>query len=323
MGWNATNVAQATALDQVLRSQMPGMLLRPVVFMTVLGAAWAAGRPLSMEAVIALYLAIAVLMSFVQLRLVGPFFSFMKGVVPDITGWQRWITGGLMLAPGRLLTDRLKDVLVLISGVPLGVVGVAHIAVALSIVNFLNFTITAVDTSFAPKTARSLTRGLADGLAPRQMRRTTHFIAVSGILKMGMLALGAMMLWLLMTPLMRLYGPDYADTAPVIWWFVLMPLANAFFGNTALVMQIFDRRADFLMTSLLALAALPLVGIYGVPAAIAAGADPLVATAACFALTMLALQALRWVLCLWRTGIDTSFPGALIRRQLQKPGPSE
>jgi O-antigen/teichoic acid export membrane protein len=320
MGWNATNSAQAAALDQVLRSQVPPMLLRPLVFMAILGIMWALGLPLGLESVIAIYLIIVVLIALVQLKLVWPFFSFMKSAVPDVSGWQRWIGAGLLLSPGRLLTDRLKDLLVLISSVPLGAVGVAQVAVALSLINFLNFGINAVETSFAPKTARSLTRDLADGVAPRDMRRATHFIAVTGVLKMAMVAAAVLVLWLLLPLIIRLFGPDYAAAAPAAWCFMLIPVANAVFGNTSLVMQIFDQRTEFFLTSLLALIALPLVGIYGVPVVIAEGVDPLIATALSFAVTMVALQALRWILCLWRTGIDASFFGALIRRQQLKKG---
>ena len=321
MGWNATNAAQATALDQVLRSQLPGMLLRPLVFVASLGLIWLIGLPLGPETVIAIYLTVVVLIAFVQHTLVRRYFSFMRLAVPDITGWKRWISTGLLLAPNRLLSDRLKDVLLLISAVPLGAVGVAQMAVALSIVNFLNFTIVAVETSFAPKTARSLTRDLADGGAAHEYRRATHFIAFSGVLKMGMVSAGAIMLWLLMPLLIRLFGPDYAASAPVIWWFLLLPVANVIFGNTSLVMQVFDQRTEFFFTSLLALVALPMVGIYGVPLVVASGVDPLIATAALFALTMVCLQALRWLLCWWRTGIDVSFIGALIRQQRQKKEP--
>jgi O-antigen/teichoic acid export membrane protein len=318
MGWNATNSAQAAALDQVLRSQVPPMLLRPLVFMATLGTMWAIGLPLGLETVIALYLIIVVLIAAVQFKLVWPHFDFMKSATADVTGWRRWLAAGLLLAPGRLLTDRLKDVLVLISAFPLGAVGVAQITVALSLINFLNFAINAVEMSFSPKTARSLARGLADGVAPRDMRRAIHFIAVTGVLKMAMVLGAVLVLWFLLPLIMRLFGPDYAAAAPATWCFILIPLANAVFGNTSLVMQIFDQRTEFFLTSLLALIALPIVGIYGVPIVIARGIDPLIATAGSFTATMVALQALRWALCLWRTGIDASFLGALIRRQMLK-----
>ena len=320
MGWNATNAAQATALDQVLRSQIPGMLLRPLVFVAVLGAIWLIGLSLGLETVIAIYLAVAVLISFVQYKLVWRYFSFMKSVEPDFSGWQRWIATGLLLAPNRLLTDRLKDVLLLISAVPLGAAGVAMMAVALSIINFMNFAINAVETAFAPKTARCLTRNLADGVNPHEMKRATHFIAITGLLKMGMVGAGAIALWLFLPFLIRLYGPEYAASAPIVWWFLLIPLAHAFFGNTSLVMQIFDQRTEFFVTSVLALIALSLAGVYGVSAMVARGVDPLIATAQLFVLTMVGLQALRWMLCWWRTGIDVSFLGALIRRQRQSNG---
>ncbi|MCC0062929.1 MAG: hypothetical protein H6895_02425 [Defluviimonas sp.] len=316
MGWNATNSAQAAALDQVVRSQVPGMLLRPLAFTLALGAMWTLKMAAGLETVIALYLFIAVMIALVQIKLVWPYFGFVRSAKPDVSAWRHWVLGGLLLAPGRLLADRLKDLLVLISAFPLGAIGVAQIAVALSLINFLNFAINAVETSFSPKTARSLTRGLAEGVAPRDMRRAIHFIAITGVLKMAMVAGAVTALWFLLPLIVRLFGQEYEAAAPAAWCFVLIPASNAFFGNTSLVMQIFDQRAEFFLTSLLALCVLPLVGIFGVPLLIARGGDPLVATSASFALTLVALQALRWALCLWRTGIDVSFAGALVRRAL-------
>lgn len=316
MGWNATNSAHALALDQVLRSQVPPMLLRPLVFLTTLGIIWVVGASLSLEAVVAIYFCIVVLIALVQFRLVWPYFKFMESTKPDTSGWKRWIMAGLLLAPGRLLTDRLKDLLVLISSIPLGASGVAQIAVALSITNFFNFAVNAIDTSFSPKTARSLTHDLANEIEPREMRRAIHFIAVTGLLKMAVVAGAFLLLWLLLPKIMQLFGPGYDSAMPAAWCFLMIPVSNAFFGNTSLVMQIFDQRVEFFATSLLALLTLYLMGVYGVPLAIKNGVEPLLATSGSFALTMVVLQATRWILCLWRTGIDTSLIGAVIRRQV-------
>ncbi|MEE9388242.1 MAG: oligosaccharide flippase family protein [Paracoccaceae bacterium] len=317
LGWNATNAAQATALDQVLRSHIPDMLLRPLGFVIILGAIWATGAPLDLEAVIGVYLGMAVLIAFVQYRLIRRFFTFMATAKPDISDWKRWVSAGLLLAPNRLLMDRLKDVLLLISAVPLGVIGVAKMAVALSIISFLSFAISAVETAFAPKTARNLIRNLADGVAPLKMERATHFIAISGALKMAMVGAGAIGLWLFLPLLISLYGPEYSVSAAMVWWFLLIPLSSAFFGNTTLVMQIFNERIAFFITSILALFTLSLAGIYGVPIVVANGIDPLTATAGLFSAIMAVLQAFRWMLCWWRTGIDVSFIGALLRRHRQ------
>ena len=320
MGWNATNASQAVALDQVLRSQIPAMLLRPLVFVVALGAIWTAGITIGLEVVTGIYLTVVVVIAMVQYALIRPFFGFMKDVTPDITGWQRWISTGLMLAPNRLLTDRLKDVLLLISAVPLGAVGVAQMAVALSVTNFLSFTINAVETSFSPKIARALSQNDAPNGVPQNSPRTTHFLAISGLIKLGMMAGGAVMLWLCMPLIMALFGQGYAQSADLMWWFYLVPLSVAVFGNTSLVMQMFDQRMAFFLTSLLALISLPVMGLFCVPYLVAAGHDPLVVTAACFAVTLIALQAVRWALCCARTGIDVSALGSALRwhRQTQQ-----
>ena len=313
MGWNATNAAQAVALDKVLRSQVPGMVLRPLVFCVVLGCAWVIGISVSLEIVVGLYLSIVGLIAMVQFVLLRRFFDFMRNTAPDTTGWQRWITTGLLLAPNRLLTDRLRDVLLLVAAIPLGAVGVAQMAVALSVVTFLSFAVNAVETSFAPKISRSVARVLSEGDYAHEDPRTLHFIAISGALKLGLMAAGAAVLWLFMPLVIRLFGSDYAASEAVIWWVFLIPLASAFFGNTALVMQLFDKRRAFFLTSVLALLALVGVGVSVVPMIVALGHDALIVTAAGFAATMIALQAVRWALCRITTGMDVSAIGALAR----------
>ncbi len=186
------------------------MLLLPLVFVTTLGVYWGLGLSLSIWTATATYLAVVIIIALVQFGLVRPYFSFMKSALPDVTGWKRWVSTGLMLAPNRLLADRRKDLLLLISAVPLGAVGVAQMAVALSIVNFQNFTLVAIDTSFAPKLARSLSQGMKEESAPLDYRHATHFIAVSGALKMGMVMAGGVTLWLLMPIIIRLFGADYS-----------------------------------------------------------------------------------------------------------------
>jgi hypothetical protein len=73
-----------------------------------------------------------------------------------------------------------------------------------------------------------------------------------------------------------------------------------------------------MISSLLGVAALPFAAYFVVPALAQNGTDPVTATALVFALVLTGLQALRWAICLWRTGVDASVPGALWRRYRQK-----
>ena len=98
MGWNMTNSQQATALGQSVRSQLPRELVRPLVFLVALGVIWVIGITLNLEEIIALYLLVVVLVAVFQYLLIARFFEFTKGLTPQITGWQRWVFSGLMLA---------------------------------------------------------------------------------------------------------------------------------------------------------------------------------------------------------------------------------
>lgn len=318
MGWNMTNSQQATALGQSVRSQMPRELVRPIVFLVALSAIWVIGVSVNLSEIIGLYLLAVILVAIFQYLLLARFFAFTKGLTPQTHGWQRWISSGLMLAPTRLLADQLKSVLIMAASLSLGSAGVAKIAIALNIVNFLNFAITAVEIAFSAKTSQSLLQGVKAGVPGRQMMRATHFIAISGVLKMALVSAGLLVFWLLMPSLIGLFGPGYADSLGAAYWLLLIPASKAFFGNTILIEQIFDHRLEIMISSLLGVAALPLAVFYVVPALAQAGADPVTATAMVFALVLTGLQALRWAICLWRTGVDASVPGSLWRRYRQK-----
>lgn len=318
MGWNMTNSQQATALGQSVRSQLPRELVRPLVFLSALGAVWLIGVTLNLEGIMALYLLVVMLVALFQYVLIARFFGFTKGQTPQITGWQRWISSGLMLAPSRLVADQLKSVLIMAASLSLGSAGVAKIAIALNIVNFMNFAITAVEIAFSAKTSQSLQQGIKAGVPGRQMLRATHFIAISGLLKLGLVTLGLLAFWLIMPFLIGLFGPGYGESLGAAYWLLLIPVSKALFGNTILVEQIFDHRLEIMISSLIGVAALPLAAVFVVPAMVSQGADPVTATAIVFAFVLTGLQALRWAICLWRTGVDASVPGALLRRYLQK-----
>lgn len=320
MGWNMTNSQQATALGQAVRSQMPRELVRPFVFLVALGTVWAIGVTLNLEEIIALYLVIVVLVALFQYVLIARFFAFTKGQTPNITGWKRWMFSGIMLSPTRLVSDQLKSVLIMAAALSLGSAGVAKLAIALNIVNFMNFAVTAVEMAFSAKTSQSLLQGVKAGVPGKQMIRATHFIAVSGALKMGLVIAGMLLFWLLMPSLIGLFGPGYEDSIGVAYWLLLIPASKAFFGNTILIEQIFDHRLEIMISSLLGVAALPLAAYFIVPAMARNGTDPVTATAIVFALVLTGLQALRWAICLWRTGVDASVPGALWRRHRQRSG---
>ena len=320
MGWNMTNSQQATALGQSVRSQLPRELVRPLVFLVALGVIWVIGITLNLEEIIALYLLVVVLVAVFQYLLIARFFEFTKGLTPQIAGWQRWVFSGLMLAPTRLVADQLKSVLIMAAALSLGSAGVAKIAIALNIVNFMNFAITAVEIAFSAKTSQSLLQGIKAGLPGRRMVRATHFIAISGALKMALVSVGLLVFWLLMPMLIGLFGPGYGESLGAAYWLLLIPVSKAFFGNTILIEQIFDHRFEIMISSLVGVAALPLAAYFIVPAMILNGTEPVTATARVFALVLTGLQALRWAICLWRTGVDASVPGALWRRFREKSG---
>ena len=126
--------------------------------------------------------------------------------------------------------------------------------------------------------------------------------------------MGLLLFWLIMPALIGLFGPGYEESLGAAYWFLLIPISKAVFGNTILVEQIFDHRLEIMISSLIGVIALPLSAYFIVPALARNGTDPVIATASVFALVLCGLQALRWAICLWRTGVDASVPGSVWRR---------
>ena len=314
MGWNMTNSQQATALGKSIRSQLPRELIRPTVFLAALSIVWMFGVSLNLESIMALYLVVVVLVAILQYALIARFFHFTKEHIPSTENWRRWVTSGLMLSPSRLVADQLKSVLIMAASLSLGSAGLAKIAIALNIVNFMNFAITSVEIAFAAKTSQSLLQGIKSGVPGRKMIRATHLIAISGVLKAGLVSMGLLLFWLIMPALIGLFGPGYEESLGAAYWLLLIPISKAVFGNTILVEQIFGHRLEIMISSLIGVIALPLSAYFIVPVLARNGTDPVIATASVFALVLCGLQALRWAICLWRTGVDASVPGSVWRR---------
>jgi len=292
LAWQQQNSAQAVALHMPVKAQLPRDLVRPFLFLAVMSALWFAGRRLSPEMAIGLYLCAAVLASGLQFALVRDGFAFMRAAGRDRGRWTSWVQSAVILIPARLISQQLKNVLMLVAALALTTVGVAHMNVALSIVSILNFMVTAVEMVFSSRTSAALVKG--------NDPRARRLIAASGLLKLVPVVLGAVLLYVFSGWFAGLFGPKYAEAAPATQWLLAIPVARAIFGNTVIVLQIRKRRGIILWTSLVAVAAMV------VAAPLVSGGQDVERVAATLAAILVLLFAVQWLLCLRATGIDTS-----------------
>lgn len=302
LGWIQTNASHAAALHRALLSQIPRALIRPLLFLGAFAIIWAVSYRPSIDFTLGLYFLAICLAAVVQFLLLRRSFSFMRDVVPDTSHWRQWIGAGIALAPMLLLTEYLKNVVILFCGLSLNAAEVGTVAIALSIIGFLNFGMTAVDAQFAPK--------ISGALARENDTRAERLQAFSNALKFVPTLLASIVLFLGAEWILGLFGEHYVGGAGATAWFLLMPLSRAVFGNATLVLQVKGHRTDILWTTLAGLC-LMAAGAYagGVLYGLAGAA------AGC-SLAYCALMAMRYLSCRVRTGMDTSVfraPAALLR----------
>ncbi len=301
LGWIQTNASHAAALHRALLSQVPRMLIRPLLFLVAFLIIWSTSYQPSVDLVLTLFFVSVCLAALVQFLLLRSSFAFMKGVKPDTSLWRDWVLSGLGLAPMLLLTEHLKHVAILFCGLALQPAEIGTVAIALSIVTFLSFGVTAVDAQFSPRISAALVR--------EDLQRVRRLQAFSNLLKFVPTVVVALALLLFMERILGLFGAHYVEGAAACAWFMAMPVARAVFGNATLVLQIRGHRADILWSTIAALG-LMAVGSY------AGGAlyGTTGAAAGC-SLAYCILMGTRYLSCRMRTGIDTSIfssPSALV-----------
>ena len=302
LGWIQTNASHAAALHRALLSQVPRALIRPLLFLAAFTIIWVVAYRPTVNFTLGLYFLAICLAAIVQFLLLRKSFGFMRDVRPDTSHWRQWVVAGIAVAPMLLLTEYLKNVVILFCGLALDAAEVGTVAIALSIIGFLNFGMTAVDAQFSPKISGALAR--QNGTRARRLQ------AFSNVLKFVPTLFAAAILYWAAEWILGLFGEHYEAGAGATAWFLLIPLSRAVFGNATLVLQVSGHRVDILWTTLAGLC-LMAAGAYA--GGVLYG---LTGAAAGCSLAYCALMAMRYLSCRARTGIDTSIfsaPAALLR----------
>lgn len=280
----------ATALGVMRKGLLPRLLTGPMVLTCGLGLAAFAGfelRPWHVAALFALSEALTVV---IQRRLLRAAFAPLVKRRGDSHGWRDWVSLGMWLSPGLLMTEYRKAMLIAAAGIALPPAQLSLFAVAFSIINIINFGVVAVDVAFSPRIAHAMAAG--------QPMRRDRLLAISAGIKLTGLGLGAALVAGLGHWALGLFGAEYLAAWPALMVMLTIPAAAVLFGPASVLLASRGQgRTDFtgnLTGAAVTVGAICVGGLAGGVAAAAMGA------AAGYAVS----QALMAIMCRRRLGID-------------------
>ncbi|MBP6678264.1 MAG: hypothetical protein KA156_04170 [Paracoccus sp.] len=293
----------ATALGVMRKGLLPRMLTGPVVLTCGLLLAALSGMQLQAWQVVALYALSEALTVVIQNRLLRASFAPFAGRRGDRSGWREWVVLGLWLAPGALMNEFRKAVLIAAAGIALTPGDLSLFAVALSIINIMNFGVSAVDVAFSQRLSRTLTGDEAD--------LRDKFLAVSGAIKLAGFALGCVLVAIFGYWALGWFGPLYQTAWPALLVLTLIPGLAILFGPGSVILSTCGLgREDFIANAVGAI-----VTVLAVAAGSALGGLTGAALGSVAGCT--ASQALMALYCMRRLGIDPTLTS--LRHLRQQP----
>ncbi|MGH1421201.1 MAG: lipopolysaccharide biosynthesis protein [Hyphomonas sp.] len=224
----------ATALGQVLRGGLPIMLVRPAVICALLTAVWLSGRTPGPTLLMLLMLVAFVMTALVQAFLLRKTFAFTRSAAPDYGEAGKWLYTGAMMAPLLVLRDNLKHIVVVSAGLVLNPAEVGYVALAMSVMSLIYFSMKAIDISLSPQ--------LSHALQNHSFERVTQLIKNSAKLKLGALVLGVAIVTLLGKWGLSLFGAAYTAAFYPLLILMLVPAADALFGPAQVVLNVTGRQ---------------------------------------------------------------------------------
>lgn len=254
------NSKHATALGLVLQGTLPRILIRPLLFTVVLLVCDGAHIKLTATEIMVVFLATTVLTSILQWRLIHHAMEFCRDTTAQFSERRDWTTLGLMLIPMLLMAEYMRNIVILSSSLVIPDAAVAQLGISLSLVGVLSFGLTAIDMTLSPLIARALVND--------NRRRASRLLMFCGIAKLGGLAVGIPLFYVLVPHAVALLGPEYAGIEKGFLILVMIPFSKALFGPANVVLNVLGlRRALFwsTLTGGLVLLAATLLGgmLYG------------------------------------------------------------
>lgn len=294
----------ATALGVMRKGLLPRLLTAPIVMGAGLLLAAASGvdlRPWQIAALYALSEALTVLIQNLLLRR-----SLARFQGPArVTDRAQWITLGLWLTPGVMMSEYRKSLLIAAAALALAPAQISQLAVAFSIVNLISFGVVAVDIAFSPRVAGAMAAG--DAI------RRDRLLAISGAIKLAGLGLGTLLVMGLGHWALGWFGAEYVSAWPALLILLLLPAVSVLFGPGSVILTAQGQgRADFTGNMLGTVAMIGAIGAGGALSGLTGAAVGAV-------IGQIVAQATMAGLCWRRLGVDPTL-GSL--RHLQRALPA-
>lgn len=219
-----------TSLGYPLAGALPRLLARPIAFGGGALALWLCGRAASETTLPALLLASMLAAALVQ---AGVLQRRFRTVQPGENARVRpWLLTGIALAPGLLLLDYHRHLILIAAAPGLDPAALGHLSLALSIAAMPALPIIAVEMALTGPMARCLADGNDAGV--RRLLKQGAVLRLMGlVLALGslgiLLGLGASVL------------PTLAEAGPLVWWLCLPAMARAALGNPLLGLTLAGR----------------------------------------------------------------------------------
>lgn len=294
--------AIGVSLDTIVFSQVPRLLVRPLVLLGALLVFVVTGWPLGLNTVLIIYAASVLLVLGVQRYLLFATMSVYRENTPRIEGAWHWITTSAFLMPSRIVHENAKSLMIVVASVFLPLEHIALLSVTLSITGLFGFAITSIEMSFSAR--------LSHALHADQRVRATRLLAVSGIAKLALSVVMVVLILLLLDPVLSAFGKHYEGAREITLILILIPISRALIGNANLVLLAHNLRKPIFWLQLSTMLLLPL----GVLASLAFPAlDPLRTTAIGFVFAFAFGYTALWWVAYRKTGIDSSVPGACLK----------
>jgi O-antigen/teichoic acid export membrane protein len=221
---------QTLADGRPVQSNLPMLLLLPVLQLTAVYFVSVSTDALSLNFFLVIYLASILVVFLLQWRFAAPLHERISNQHPDFTRWRNWLmTGGFLVVPA-LLTDFSRDILSAFSVLLMGAQDVAILAIALKLTSFLRFGVVAINQIFAAK--------LAGAIAQDDQLEINRLLAVSTLLKLGPVAALAAIMSFFGAEIMSFFSPDLAMGGPVLALLTLETVALVIFGPSAPFMSL-------------------------------------------------------------------------------------
>ncbi|MGB3407806.1 MAG: hypothetical protein WBA67_09955 [Jannaschia sp.] len=300
------NSRHAVAVGLVLSGTLPRILVRPLLMTAVLGTGTLMGWELTATEVMAAFLAASCLAAGLQWILIRHAMAFRHGVTPRFAEARDWTVLGLMLSPMLVMTEYMRNLIIIAASLVLSAPDIARLGISLSMISVLNFAVGALDMVFSPRISRAT--------AQDHPLERARMLMLCGAGKLAGLAVGVPLAWLLIPVALGLMGGAYEGVEEMFLILALIPISKAVFGPTSVVLNITGHKGVLLWVSVAGAAGLVVAVLVGEAIAGQNGAT------GGAALATVAYHGLLFAVCRSQTGIDTTVLSLFWERRARQTG---